>query len=188
MARNNEKFFTEIIGRNNSIGFDHQFARRSCRKPTSMTTPAITSFLLADDDRDDREMFSEALAALDPHIICQSVEDGREALRFLATSKFLPNIIFIDINMPVMDGWELLRELKGDTHYLDIPVVVYSTSSRAKDRATAMDLGATCFVTKPDSFKLMKGMLQAVVESLDNRSAKEMCDQIQAALQQRFHY
>lgn len=153
-----------------------------------MTTPAAKSFLLADDDRDDREMFSEALAALDPRIICEGVEDGREALKFLSTSKVSPSIIFVDINMPVMDGWELLRELKRDAHYVDIPVVVYSTSSRAKDRATAMDLGAVCFVTKPDSFKLMKGMLQAVVDSLDSRSITSMCDQMHAALQQRFHH
>ena len=132
-------------------------------------------------------MFSEALAALDPRIICVGVEDGREALKFLSTSKFFPNVIFIDINMPVMNGWELLKRLKSDTHYFDIPVIVYSTSSRAKDRATAIDLGAVCFVTKPDSFKSMKGMLRAVVDSLDNKSMKEMCDQIHAVLHQRFH-
>ncbi|HEX8061101.1 MAG TPA: response regulator [Cyclobacteriaceae bacterium] len=150
-----------------------------------MTTSTITSFLLADDDRDDREMFSEALAALDPKIICDGVEDGREALKFLSTSKIFPNIIFVDINMPGMDGWELLRKLKSDTHYLDIPVIVYSTSSRMKDRNTAMDLGAVCFVTKPDNFILMKSMLKAVVDSLERKAVNGMCEQIQAVLTQR---
>ena len=152
-----------------------------------MTKQHTRSFLLADDDRDDREMFSEALAALDPHIICEGVEDGRQALKFLSTSKISPSIIFIDINMPVMDGWELLRLLKGDADFLDIPVVVYSTSSRLKDRETAKSLGAICFVTKPDNFKLMKGMLKIVVDSLDKKSIDGMCEQIQAVLQQRFY-
>jgi CheY-like chemotaxis protein len=150
-----------------------------------MTEPAAKKFLLADDDRDDREMFSEALAAIDPRIVCEGVEDGRQALKFLSASKVFPNIIFVDINMPVMDGWELLRELKHNKHYLDIPVVVYSTSSRAKDRATAMALGAVCFVTKPDSFKLLKSMLKAVVDSLDNSSINEVCGEIHAVLTQR---
>lgn len=149
-----------------------------------MTNAATRIFLLADDDRDDREMFSEALAALDPQIVCDGVEDGRAALKFLSASTIYPSVIFLDINMPVMDGWELLRKLKSDTQYLNIPVVVYSTSSRAKDRTTAMDLGATCFVTKPDNFKLMKGMLKAVVDSLNSHSVKGMCAQIHAALQQ----
>lgn len=153
-----------------------------------MTATSTTSFLLADDDRDDREMFSEALAALDPRIICDGVEDGREALKFLSSSKTFPSVIFVDINMPVMDGWQLLRTLKTDTHYVDIPVIVYSTSSRPKDFATAIDLGAACFVTKPDNFKLMKGMLKAVVDSLNDHSLNEMCERIHAALGQRLHY
>lgn len=139
-------------------------------------------FLLADDDRDDREMFSEALAALDPQIVCHEVADGKQALNLLSKSNNYPNIIFLDINMPVMDGWELLKKLKSDTDFVNIPVVVYSTSSGAKDRKIAKDLGADCFVTKPDNFKLVKGMLQVVIDSLNKESMKGMCNQIHSKL------
>ncbi|MEI9922005.1 MAG: response regulator [Bacteroidota bacterium] len=149
-----------------------------------MNTSTPRRFLLADDDRDDREMFVEALAALDPHIVCHGVEDGSEALRVLSTTNSFPNIIFVDINMPVMDGWELLKRLKSDNDYLSIPVVVYSTSSRPKDREIAKDLGAMCFVTKPDNFKLVKGMLKIVVESLEKNAVTRMCDDIHSALKQ----
>lgn len=146
--------------------------------------PKVTKFLLADDDRDDREMFSEALAALDPEIVCEGVEDGRAALNLLSTYKpEYPNIIFVDINMPVMNGWDLLRNLKKDEKYQEIPVVVYSTSSTQKDREIAQDLGANCFVTKPDSFKLVKSMLEVVITHLHENQLPSMCGQIHKTLQ-----
>jgi CheY-like chemotaxis protein len=138
----------------------------------------VTKFLLADDDRDDRDMFTEALADLDPQIVCHNAEDGSQALKLLSTVTDYPNIIFLDINMPVMDGWTLLRNLKRDDQFTHIPVVVYSTSSREKDRETARDLGAMCFVTKPDSFKMVKSMLEIVVSHLHANKIAEMCGQI----------
>ncbi len=142
----------------------------------------VTKFLLADDDRDDREMFSEALTTLDPNIICEGAEDGREALRLLSVASSYPNIIFVDINMPIMDGWELLRSIKGNSKLADIPVIIYSTSSRPKDRDIARDLGAMCFITKPDSFKLVKGMLEVVLAHLENNKMTELCGQIHTKL------
>jgi CheY-like chemotaxis protein len=144
----------------------------------------VTKFLLADDDSDDREMFFEALAALDPDIVCEGCEDGRQALTQLSASKNeQPNIIFVDINMPVMNGWDLLKNLKSIKDYVHIPVIVYSTSSRSADRAIAQDLGATCFVTKPDSFKLVKNMLEIVLVHLNENRVSEMCGQIHKRLQ-----
>lgn len=146
-------------------------------------TGKVRKLLLADDDRDDRELFSEALAALDPGIICQGVEDGRQALNILTKLKGdEPNIIFVDINMPVMNGWDLLRNLKQDTHFVNIPVIVYSTSSRDKDREIAKDLGAICFITKPDSFKMVKSMLEIVVTHINTNRVTDMCGQIHKTL------
>ena len=144
----------------------------------------VKKFLLADDDSDDREMFSEALAAIDPQIVCEGVEDGHAALQLLSGGEVdHPNIIFIDINMPVMNGWDLLKNLKSDTQFMDIPVIVYSTSSRETDREIAQDLGANCFVTKPDSFKHVKSMLEVVLSHLQNNQVSEMCGQIHQKLQ-----
>jgi CheY-like chemotaxis protein len=143
----------------------------------------VTRFLLADDDSDDREMFSEALAALDPNIVCHGCEDGRQALKHLSPLKSeQPSIIFIDINMPVMNGWDLLKNLKSTQDFVHIPVIIYSTSSRHTDRKIAQDLGATCFVTKPDSFKQVKGMLEVVLTHLNNNQVSEMCGQIHRRL------
>jgi CheY-like chemotaxis protein len=134
--------------------------------------------LLADDDLDDRQIFAEALAAIDPKIVCEGAADGKEALKLLSTAKNTrpPNVIFLDINMPVLDGWEVLKKVKSEQLLVNIPVIMYSTTSGIREKQIAEDLGANCFVTKPDNFKLVKSMLEIVIRHIDNqRSAAEMC-------------
>lgn len=136
-------------------------------------------FLLTDDDKEDRELFSEALAAIDPNIICTGAEHGREALHLLASNSFdKPDIIFLDINMPVMNGWELLNTLKKDDHCRDIPVIIYTTSSEERDKMIAKDLGALCFVTKPDDFRRVKKILEVVIRNLNKNELSSMCREL----------
>jgi CheY-like chemotaxis protein len=144
-----------------------------------------TKILLADDDRDDREIFSDALASVDANVVYEGVEDGGEAIEALSDDANRPNIIFLDINMPVMNGWDVLRKLKGDSTYDDIPVIIYSTSSGEKEKRTAFDLGALCFVTKPDSVKLIKAMLEIVISKVkSNDVSPQLCREIQRLLRQ----
>jgi CheY-like chemotaxis protein len=138
-------------------------------------------FLLTDDDRDDREMFSEALASIAPDIVYHWAEDGQQALQLLASDD-KPDVLFLDINMPVMNGWELLHKLKKDNNYNDIPVIIYTTSSEQRDKEIAKDLGALCFVTKPDNFRLMKSILKVVVDNLDKNSLEAVCADIENVL------
>jgi len=143
----------------------------------------IKKFLLTDDDKDDRELFSEALYSVDPSIICQGAEHGRDALRLLTGNGIVkPDLIFIDINMPVMDGWELLNTIKKDDDCHDIPVIIYTTSSEERDRQIAKDLGALCFVTKPDDFRRVKNMLQVIVNNMRKNSLSSVCRDIEKVL------
>lgn len=140
-------------------------------------------FLLTDDDKDDRELFSEALAAIDPRIVCHGAENGRDALRVLNILGVIkPDIIFIDINMPVMNGWELLHALKKDGERNHIPVIIYTTSSQERDRRIAKDLGALCFVTKPDDFRTVKNILEVVVTNINKNDLSSICEQIDRML------
>ena len=146
---------------------------------------STTKVLLADDDQDDRELFSEALASLDADIAYEGVEDGKEALETLQKKATRPSIIFLDINMPVMSGWDVLKQLKSSEQYGDIPVIVYSTSSGLREKKTAFDLGALCFVTKPDDIKMIRGMLEIVLNSIHrNVVDSQMCREIQRLLRQ----
>jgi CheY-like chemotaxis protein len=147
-------------------------------------TGTIKKLLLADDDRDDRELFAEALAAVDPSVICEEAEDGKQALQRLAAEQAdLPNLIFLDINMPVMSGWEVLKHLKENRHYAKIPVIMYTTSSGEKEKRIAADLGAICFVTKPDDIKLVKNMQWTVLTGFkEDWTSTEICVEINRLL------
>src|SRR5271170_8296110 len=137
-------------------------------------------FLMIDDDTDDRQLFCEALATVDPIIICHQVSDGLEAFKYLRSKEAEPDIIFLDINMPLMDGWEFLIALKGEADHKHIPVIVYTTSSNKKDRLIADELGALCFVTKPHAFKRLKVMLDLVVGHVNGKTLTQLCKDLQA--------
>jgi CheY-like chemotaxis protein len=120
----------------------------------------LKKFWLAEDDSDDLDFFIEALLAIDQSISVVSAQNGQELLEKLSSSKFgNPDLIFLDINMPIMDGWECLHRLKKNVGSKDIPVVMYSTSSAMKNGQRAIDAGAFCFYEKPNSFLLLKDFL-----------------------------
>lgn len=125
--------------------------------------PAKRFFLLADDDRDDAELFNEAVGSLDPAVEFEHVEDGRAVIDFLSDPhKRNPDLIFLDLNMPQMSGWQCLAKLKNDIYLQSIPVVMYSTSSHPRDKEIAVELGAHGFITKPTDFKELQRILRRI--------------------------
>ncbi|WP_116788632.1 response regulator [Flavobacterium psychrotrophum] len=122
--------------------------------------------LLADDDSDDREMFHEALELVDNNISCYSTLNGSELLEKIHTLEKAPNLIFLDMNMPVMNGWQCLEILKRDERYRDIPVIIISTSSHQKDMETSIQLGAVCYLVKPNDFRDLIEVLKVFTENL----------------------
>ncbi|WP_205748106.1 response regulator [Dyadobacter luticola] len=118
--------------------------------------------LLVDDDSDDSELFLEALHDLDASITCRSATDGVDALKKLDSPE-RPDIIFLDVNMPRMDGWECLDAIRNNPSFQEIPVVMYSTSSHEKEVKKAHSKGANHFFKKPDSFIALKETLRHVI-------------------------
>ena len=104
---------------------------------------------LVDDDADDREVFALALAEIDQSYTFVGAKNGIEALEKLKQEVFKPDYIFLDLNMPRMNGWQCLQEIKKQPELEQIPVVIYSTSSEARDRDETLALGAAAFITKP---------------------------------------
>jgi CheY-like chemotaxis protein len=123
-------------------------------------------FLLIDDDVDDSELFREALEETDRSVFLHCSENGEEALKLLKEID-KPSIIFLDINMPRMNGWECLKKLKSSAEYKDIPVIMYSTSSHQREVDIAIDLGALSFFTKPHSYLELKNMIKGVLEKIE---------------------
>jgi CheY-like chemotaxis protein len=125
---------------------------------------SLKTFALADDDSDDADLFAEALLEINPTIRFKKASNGRELLDKVESGEFgFPDIIFLDINMPEMNGWECLMALKKDSKLRSVPVVIYSTSSHVRDKAMAMKLGASYFYTKPDSYQQLKKFLALLI-------------------------
>ena len=140
----------------------------------SLSLTEVT-FLLADDDADDKTLFCEALSEIDPAIVCHTASDGKEALEILSEKQIKkPNIIFLDINMPVMDGWQCLGRLKEHMDHKDIPVIMYSTSSYQRDIELALQGGAFCFFTKPSDYRELRNILKLIATTPVNSLSDKM--------------
>ena len=107
--------------------------------------------LIVDDDAEDIELFCEAVAEIDRTISCIEAYNGVEALKILQRDQLLPHFIFLDINMPFMNGQKCLAEIKRNPAYKDIPVVMYSTTNNERQIEECQLLGAS-FLTKPNSY------------------------------------
>lgn len=126
-------------------------------------------FLLVDDDADDTSLFKEVLEEVNPSIVFNSAEDGHQALHLLKKEgSILPDIIFLDLNMPRMSGKECLAEIKNDEKLLHIPVIMYTTSSQSKDIEETIQKGAICFITKPTNISELKNILSSIAGNVHN--------------------
>lgn len=104
----------------------------------------------ADDDSDDREILSNAVKAVDPRVSCKLFESGEELLNFLGTSSTLPDYIFIDINMPKMNGYECAKKVKSIPAFGQSQIVMYSTCFNPEDETEFAKLGVKCLI-KPSN-------------------------------------
>lgn len=144
---------------------------------------SLRNFLVVDDDCDDTELFAEALEAVDASTSCLNATHGKDALDKLQKKEIKkPDLIFLDINMPVMNGWQFLSKIKESDSLKEIPVIMYSTSSTRSDIKTAMSSGALCFFTKPESFRQLKKIVQIVVQHMNNDNLEMVCQAIQDVL------
>lgn len=119
--------------------------------------------ILAEDDKDDQELFVEALNATKVPSEVITVENGEELINTLKDEdETKPDIIFIDINMPVKGGKEALAEIKKDQELKEIPAVMLSTSDHPKDIEDTFNNGANLYIQKPNSFNVFILILKKV--------------------------
>lgn len=118
--------------------------------------------LVADDDQDDREMFIEVVTEICPSLKCIKASNGKEALILVENEQISPDLIFLDLNMPRMNGRQCLKHLKENEKTKAIPVIIYTTSKLEKDKQETQKLGAVHFITKPTSMTVLKKELEYV--------------------------
>lgn len=120
--------------------------------------------LLADDDEDDRLFFTDAFSELKISTKVSTFNDGVELMNYLNDPEsVLPNILFLDLNMPKKNGIECLHEIKSNPRFDDIAIAIYSTSSSEEDIEETFVLGANIYIKKPSDFASLKKILSDVV-------------------------
>lgn len=123
-----------------------------------MSTISPLRIFVADDDEEDIQIMKEALAENHLDISLETSENGQlllDKLRSIATDKIhtgsVPHLILMDLNMPTKNGFEALKEIREDKQLCTIPVLIFSTSKAQHDISYAYELGANCFVPKPNT-------------------------------------
>jgi DNA-binding response OmpR family regulator len=119
---------------------------------------------IVDDDPDDRQIILEAFLENTSQIDCVFFENAQQLLDNMNTDGLaLPSLIVLDLNMPGITGLQALREIRHHKKFAQIPVIVLTTSSLKRDRTMSYELGASCFLTKPDSFDKLCDIVSAVI-------------------------
>jgi CheY-like chemotaxis protein len=123
------------------------------------------SIYIVDDDADDRDSIRDAFLHNNHQPEFVFLKNGDELINQLSKpDAFLPSLILLDLNMPGKDGRTALKEIKSNPTMHHIPVIILTTSSLHKDKQTAYNLGANCFVTKPDTFNRFIALTDSIAK------------------------
>jgi len=121
------------------------------------------SIVLIDDDMDDREIFETACMTVDPSIKVIGFESGELALESLLDMRPLPDLIFLDLNMPRLNGIDVLEAIRSRVSLKEVPIVVYTTSFDLKVKNKCSELGAAEVIEKPNSFDALCQKLESLL-------------------------
>jgi CheY-like chemotaxis protein len=130
--------------------------------------------LLADDDKDDRFLFREALSELPISTTLETVHDGEQLMVYLSEHQDkLPQVLFLDLNMPRKNGFECLSEIKTNDKLSALPVVMFSTSYPRDEHYESdmikmlFNIGAREYIRKPGNFSELKSAIHKILQKLD---------------------
>ena len=117
--------------------------------------------LLADDDEDDRLIFKEALEDIKIKTIVTTVNDGIELMEYLTqTGVILPDVVFLDLNMPRKNGMQCLEEIRNSPALKHLTIAIYSTSGAERDIEETFVKGANVYIKKPNDFSTLKKVVE----------------------------
>lgn len=120
---------------------------------------------LADDDEDDRTLFKEAMNEIKIKTKLSLFNNGKELMDYLILPNvILPEIVFLDLNMPIKNGMQCLHEIRNNPRLQDLLVAIYSTSSSEADIEETFVNGANIYINKPNSFGDLKQAIEKVLQ------------------------
>lgn len=122
----------------------------------------IYYILIVDDDSDDHYFLRTALNKVIPQALIESVYDGEEALEYLNNCTFMPNVIFLDLNMAKISGRDTMKIIKKNEVLSKVPVIIFTTSRDEDEKAEMMELGASDFYSKPSQIEDLIDLVEDV--------------------------
>jgi CheY-like chemotaxis protein len=114
-----------------------------------MSQPTI---FVADDDEDDQFLLRTAFASSEASCNLVFFANGEQLIRQLHQTEQRPRIVLLDLNMPVLDGFQTLQQIRQEDQYKALPVIILTTSSQRDDISRAYELGANSFIIKPSQY------------------------------------
>ncbi|GAB4031226.1 response regulator [Spirosoma jeollabukense] len=122
----------------------------------------VPAVWFVDDDEDDRLFVRSAFEDIGPAVTVLTLNNGEQLLAELKDCGGLPKLILLDLNMPGLNGFDLLRQLRSTPSFTHIPVVIFTTSSNEPDRQKSLTAGANGFLTKPTTYEDLSRMAQSL--------------------------
>jgi two-component system response regulator len=120
---------------------------------------------IVDDDPDDRQIMLDAFLENSPQLDYVFIENAETLLAHLHSDESdYPALILLDLNMPGMLGLQALKEIRSNKKFSQIPIIVLTTSTLHQDRRTSYELGASCFLRKPDSYGELVDITNSIVK------------------------
>jgi CheY-like chemotaxis protein len=130
-----------------------------------MKSNAPHLIFIVDDDPDDRQIILDAFLENSPQIDYVFIENAETLLENLYSDESdYPALILLDLNMPGMLGLQALKEIRSNKKFSQIPIIVLTTSTLNQDRRTSYELGASCFLRKPDSYGELVNLTNSIVK------------------------
>jgi CheY-like chemotaxis protein len=126
----------------------------------------VFTCLLIDDDTDDQEIFMSVMEQIAPGARCITATNGYEAIRKLSSPDVKPDVIFVDLNMPMMNGKRFLEERRSIDGLQNVPVIILTTTSDRKSKDETSGLGAAGYITKPDTISGWKTIIKENIDAL----------------------
>lgn len=120
------------------------------------------NIILVDDDLDDVLLFRQAIKDISKTVNCVELGGGRDLLNYLEVTPYKPRMIFLDYNMPGMNGLECLQELKKAQKFNGIPVIIYTTYLSSEQESNCLDLGASVIV-KPNTYSELLEVIESKI-------------------------
>lgn len=135
-----------------------------------MNTSSL-NILIADDDNDDASLLTEALQDILPSCNCIYAADGIAAIGFIKNNP-APDLVFLDLNMPLRNGLNCLKDISSSNLLPATPVVIYSTSQNIKEIDQSYQYGAKFYIVKPSSFSELKRIIKRAISILGTPPAE----------------